>query len=138
FRGILFRIVEAGLGSWLGLLVSAAVFGLAHLANPGSNVIGAASIIIEAGILLAAAYMFTRRLWLPIGLHFAWNFTEAGIFGADVSGRHIGGLLRSTLTGPAWLTGGAFGPEASVVAVVLCLAVGVAFIVAAVRRGLVV
>jgi len=135
FRAILFRITEESLGSWLALGVSACLFGLVHLANPGHNVVGALSIIIEAGILLAGAYMFTRRLWICIGLHFAWNFTEAGIFGTDVSGRHIGGLLQSTLTGPAWLTGGAFGPEASVVAILLCLVAGVAFIVASVRRG---
>ena len=135
FRGILFRLVEESLGTWLALLVSAVVFGLAHLANPGSSVVGAASIIIEAGILLAGAYMLTRRLWMPIGLHFAWNFTEPGIFGADVSGHHVDGLLRSKLTGPAWLTGGTFGPEASVIAVALCLAASIAFIAAAVRRG---
>jgi membrane protease YdiL (CAAX protease family) len=135
FRGILFRIVEESLGSWVALLVSAVIFGLAHLATPGANFAGAASIIIEAGILLAAAYMFTRRLWICMGLHFAWNFTEAGVFGTDVSGRHVDGLLRSTLSGPTSLTGGTFGPEASVVAIVLCLATGIAFIVAAVRRG---
>lgn len=135
FRAVLFRIVEASLGSWLALLVSAVVFGLAHLANPGSGLIPATSIVVEAGILLAAAYMLTRRLWLPIGLHFAWNLTEAGIFGADISGRSLPGLFIARFAGPAWLTGGSFGPEASVVAVAICLTAGIAMLIVAARRG---
>ena len=135
FRGILFRIVEESLGTWLSLLISAVVFGLAHLANPGAGIAGAAAIIVEAGILLAAAYMLTRRLWLAIGLHVAWNFSEAGIFGLQVSGHPMRGWLEADLTGPVLLSGGAFGAEASVVAVALCLTVGVGFIALAARRG---
>ena len=135
FRGILFRLVEERLGSAIALAVSAVLFGTAHLANPGASALGAASIVIEAGILLAGAYLMTRRLWLPIGLHFAWNFMEAGVFGVEVSGRDVPGLLRGHLTGPVWLTGGKFGPEASVLAVGICLATGIEFIVLARRRG---
>jgi len=135
FRGVLFRLVEERLGSGIALAVSAVLFGTAHLANPGASALGAASIVIEAGILLAGAYLLTRRLWLPIGLHFAWNFMEAGVFGVEVSGRHIQGLLQGRLNGPTWLTGGAFGPEASLLAVVICLAAGIEFIFLATRRG---
>lgn len=134
-RGIIFRISEEALGSWLALLLSAALFGLGHLGNPHANVWSAAAIAIEAGILLGAAYMVTRSLWLPIGLHAAWNFTEAGVFGAATSGNELPGLLHSTTQGPEWLSGGAFGAEASVVAVVVCLIAGVALIALAVRRG---
>jgi membrane protease YdiL (CAAX protease family) len=135
FRGVLFRIVEERLGTWVALGISAVLFGLLHLGNPNATLAGAVSIAVEAGVLLAAAYAFTRRLWLPIGIHFAWNFTQGGIFGVAVSGNEIPGLLQGRLTGPAWLSGGAFGAEASVVAVVLCLAAGVFFIAKVVQRG---
>jgi membrane protease YdiL (CAAX protease family) len=138
FRGILFRIVEESLGTWSALLISALLFGLLHLGNPNATLAGAVAIIIEAGILLAAAYMLTRRLWMAIGIHFAWNFVQGGIFGVAVSGNPTPGLLQGALTGPAWLSGGAFGAEASVVAVVLCLGVGLYFIARAIQRGQVV
>jgi len=69
FRGVLFRSVEDLFGSWVALLVSAAVFGMVHLLNPAGTLGGAIFISIEAGLLLAAAYMLTRRLWLSIGFH---------------------------------------------------------------------
>jgi membrane protease YdiL (CAAX protease family) len=134
FRGVLFRIVEESLGTWVALAISAVLFGLLHLGNPNATLAGAVAIAVEAGVLLAAAYALTRRLWLPIGIHFAWNFTQGGIFGVAVSGNDIPGLLQGRLTGPDWLSGGAFGAEASVVAVVLCLAAGVFFIGKAIQR----
>jgi membrane protease YdiL (CAAX protease family) len=79
-RGILFRILEQWLGSWIALAISAAIFGLLHLLNPGATLLNAAAISIEGGVLLAAAYMVTRRLWLCIGIHIAWNFTQGGVF----------------------------------------------------------
>jgi membrane protease YdiL (CAAX protease family) len=132
-RGIVFRIVEESLGSWLALAFSAAIFGALHGFNPGATLVSSVAIALEAGVLLAAAYMYTRRLWLPIGLHFAWNFTEGSIFGASVSGGETHGLLISRLQGSALLTGDRFGPEASIVAVLVCLAAAVVFIVLAQR-----
>jgi len=122
FRGILFRIIEEGLGSLLALILSGLIFGLLHLTNPNASLVAGLAIAIEAGILLAAVYMLTRRLWLAIGLHLAWNLTQGGVYGVAVSGNEMKGLLESRLTGPEWLSGGAFGAEASVVAVVVCLA----------------
>lgn len=127
-RGILFRIMEESLGTWLALAISAVIFGFLHLANPNATLWGAVAIAIEAGILLAAAFIYTRRLWLPIGIHFAWNFTQGAIFGVAVSGNEAKGLLQSTLSGPALLSGGAFGAEASIFAVLICLAAGVYFV----------
>jgi uncharacterized protein len=121
FRGIVFRIMEEGLGSALALALSALFFGLLHLANPNASLVAALAIAIEAGLLLGAAYMLTRRLWLAIGVHFAWNFVQGGVFGVAVSGNETQGLLQSTLSGPALLSGGAFGAEASVFAVLACL-----------------
>ncbi len=132
FRGILFRIIEESLGSWIALFISACIFGLIHLVNPQATLIGAVSIIIEAGIMLGAAYMLTRRLWLCIGIHIAWNFTQAGIFSSIVSGNiNLPGVIKAKIVGPELLTGGQFGVEASMVAVVVCLFAGVFLIVKA-------
>jgi len=134
-RGILFRILEQWLGSWIALSISAIIFGALHLFNPGATLFAGAAIAIEAGILLAAAYMLTRRLWLCIGTHIAWNFTQGGIYSVAVSGGGGKGLLQSKMVGPEYLTGGAFGAEASVVALVVCLAAGLALLVLAVKKG---
>ena len=134
-RGVLFRLLEASLGTWIALAVSAALFGAGHLANPNASLLAAVAIAIEAGVLLAAAYLLTRRLWFAIGIHAAWNFTQSGIFGLPTSGIPMHGFLISELAGPPWLTGGAFGVEASVVAFVLVSAAGVALLVMARRRG---
>ncbi len=135
FRGIIFRVIEQSLGSWLALAISALLFGALHLANPNATLWGAITIAIEAGIMLAAAFVFTRRLWLPIGIHFAWNFTQGTIFGVAVSGNDMKGLLQSTLSGPALLSGGAFGAEASIFAVLVCLLAGGYLIWQSLRRG---
>ena len=134
-RGVLFRIVEEGLGSWIALALSAAVFGALHAFNPGATTTSSIAIALEAGVLLAAVFMFTRRLWMVLGLHTAWNFTEGGIFGASVSGSDAHGMLASHFNGPDVLTGGAFGPEASIVAVLICLATGATFLALAHQRG---
>lgn len=135
FRGILFRIVEESLGTWLALLFSALIFGLLHLANPNATLWAGIAIAIEAGILLAAAFVATRRLWLVIGIHFAWNFTQGGIFGVAVSGNQVDGLFQATLTGPDLLSGGAFGAESSIFAVIVCLAAGIYFVWSALKKG---
>lgn len=135
FRGVLFRIVEEWLGSWPALLASALIFGLLHLMNPNATLIAGVAIALEAGIMLAAAYMLTRRLWLAIGIHFAWNFTQGGVFGVAVSGTTAHGLLQSVLTGPEILSGGAFGAEASIVAVGVCLAAGAYLLWRVYRKG---
>jgi membrane protease YdiL (CAAX protease family) len=134
-RGIIFRITEESLGTWLATVISALLFGLLHLLNPGATWIAALCVAVEAGGLLAMAYVTTRRLWLPIGLHFAWNFTQGGIFGVAVSGGATSGMLKSTLTGPDLLSGGAFGAEASIFAVLICTSMAIFLMVLAVRNG---
>lgn len=136
FRGVLFRSVESWLGSWAALFVSSLVFGLIHLINPEATLEGALYIAVEAGILLAGAYMLTGRLWLSMGFHMAWNYTQSAIFSGIVSGNEAAqGLIRSTIDGPDFLTGGKFGVESSVIALVLCTATGVGLVVMAVRKG---
>jgi membrane protease YdiL (CAAX protease family) len=136
FRGVLFRIVEESLGSWISLLISSFVFGFLHLVNPQGTVMGALFISIEAGVLLGAAYMLTRRLWVSIGFHIAWNYTQSGIFSGIVSGGDADpGLIKATIDGPKYLTGGSFGLESSLVAFCLCTTTGVIMLVLAVRGG---
>jgi uncharacterized protein len=123
FRGFLFRLFSKIIGTWGALLVTAALFGAAHAGNRSATVWSSLAIAVEAGILLGAAYGSTQRLWLPIGLHAGWNFCEGSIFGMAVSGNSMRpGLILGTLSGHPILTGGAFGPEASIVAVLLCFA----------------
>lgn len=136
FRGALFRIVEEWLGSWVSLLVSSFVFGFLHLINPGATLTGAVFITVEAGLLLAAAYMVTRRLWMSIGFHISWNYTQSAVFSGIVSGSDSDpGLIRPVIEGPQLLTGGGFGIEASLTAFVLCTATGIILLVVAIRRG---
>jgi len=135
FRGILFRWIEEFGGSWFALLVTSALFGVAHILNPGATWFSSFAIAVEAGVLLGGAYMLTRSLWMPIGLHAAWNFTQGAIFGVPVSGGPSSGLLRSTLSGPTLLSGGSFGLEASLIAVVICAGAGIWFVWLALKRG---
>ncbi len=136
FRGILFRIVERRLGTWATLALTGVLFGLAHLFNPHATLWSSIAIAIEAGGMLAAAYAATRSLWVPIGLHFGWNFAEGGIFGTDVSGQNDpAGLLRAVMSGPTTLSGGGFGPEASVTALLVGVVVTITFMCLARRRG---
>jgi uncharacterized protein len=136
FRGVLFRIVEELAGTWGALVVTGLLFGGLHLVNPDASVVGALAIAIEAGLMLGAGYAATRSLWLPIGIHLGWNFALSGVFAATVSGADTTpGLLTSALTGPDVLSGGAFGPEASLFAVLVCLVPTVLFLRKARREG---
>lgn len=136
FRGVLFRGIERSLGSWMALVISAVIFGGLHMLNKDATIIGVIGIMLQTGFTMGAAFMLTRRLWLPMGIHFAGNFTQAGIFGSAVSGNGTeSGILRSTITGPDWLTGGAFGIEASIVTMALGLVVGVLLLWRAYKRG---
>ena len=136
FRGVVMRSFEDLFGSWVGLIVSALVFGLVHLVNPAATLVSAFYVCIEAGLLLAAAYLVTRRLWISFGVHMAWNYTESAIFSGVVSGNGANtGLLKTSTQGPDLLTGGSFGLEGSVIALVMCTLGGVVMLLVAIRRG---
>jgi membrane protease YdiL (CAAX protease family) len=136
-RGLLFRAVEKVSGSWAALAVSAAFFGAAHIFNPNSSWLAAVAIALEAGILLGAAYMLTRRLWLAVGMHAAWNFTQGWVFSVPVSGTggQPIGLVATTRIGPDWLTGGSFGLEASATAMIVATLAGLLLLWWAHRLG---
>ena len=133
-RGVLFRIVEEGLGTWWALAISALFFGAAHIGNPGATAWSSAAIAIEAGILLGLLYHVTRSLWICMGMHLGWNLMQGTVFGIAVSGTRADGLLVSRLTGPDWLSGGGFGAEASVVALLTCLCLSAVLLAIALRR----
>jgi hypothetical protein len=135
FRGILFRWIEEFAGSWVALGLTSALFGLAHILNPGATWFSSLAIAVEAGLLLGAVYMLTRSLWMPIGLHAAWNFVEGPVFGVPVSGGPASGAIRASITGPQLLSGGPFGLEGSVIAVVVATSAGVWFLRLAIKRG---
>lgn len=135
FRGIVFRIFQEKLGSYMALAISALIFGAMHLANPHSSILLALGLAIQAGILLGAAYIYSGNLWFPIAIHFAWNFTQSGIFGANISGISAGQSLFTTkIKGAAWLTGGQFGPEGSVQATLICLAAAIVLLILSHRK----
>jgi uncharacterized protein len=135
FRGILFRWLEDFSGSWATLIVTSALFGLAHSQNPGATLFSTFALAVEGGLLLGGSYMLTRSLWMPIGLHAAWNFTQGPVLGVPVSGNPVHGLIRAKLEGPTILSGGAFGLEASIIAIAVCTAAGIWFLWLAFRRG---
>ncbi len=136
FRGIIFRITEEKLGSVWALIISSLLFGFGHLANENSTVFSAIAITIEAGLLLGAVYIYSKNLWLPIFIHFAWNFSEGGIYGAIISGNGLEkSLINSKISGPDLLTGGLFGPENSLQAVLIGLATGILFLWMAYKRN---
>jgi uncharacterized protein len=131
-RGIVFRISEERLGTWAALAISVVLFALLHLASPNATVTSIVVLGVEGGILLSAAYVLTRRLWLAIGIHFGWDFSQDAIFGV---GNGAKGLVVGDLGGPAWLSGGSAGIEGSVVALLLCTVVGAYLLVRAGRQG---
>lgn len=138
FRGILFRWIEEFGGSWLALAVTSALFGAAHLMNPNASLIAAVGIALEAGVMLGAAYMLTRQLWLAIGIHIAWNFTQGEVWDVPVSGTFVHGLVEAELSGPPLLSGGGFGLEASIIAIVIATGFGGYLLLRAIRAGRVV
>jgi len=126
FRGVIFGVIERSLGSKPAVVISALLFSLGHLPNEGISVLAIAS-LAAYGVLQAALYMKTRRLWICIGTHIAWNYCVSTVFSSTVSGHAAtDGLLRGELVGDALLTGGVFGVEASLI-VVLLIAFAAAF-----------
>lgn len=134
FRGIVLRILDTWIGRLPALFVSAALFALAHLPNAGITLLGVA-VTIAAGLLFGVAYLATKRLWLPIGIHFAWNFLSDAVFSLPTSGHTAEGLLQGQLSGPQWLSGGAYGIEASLVTLVAISAAAIWLFIVANRRS---
>jgi membrane protease YdiL (CAAX protease family) len=134
FRAVIYRITEEWLGTWWALGISAILFGLIHLTSAGATIFSALAVALQAGILLAAAYALTHRLWMAFGIHVAWDFANDGIFGVGVAGQtgqSLHGLLQASLTGPDLFTGGALGVETSVISVIVLTIAGILLLRAA-------
>ncbi|MEO5592998.1 MAG: type II CAAX endopeptidase family protein [Chitinophagaceae bacterium] len=125
FRGYILNNLLESVNKWLALIISAFIFALAHIANPGFSIVGAVNILL-AGILLGLNYIYTKNLWFSIMLHFSWNFFQGPILGYEVSGMPLKSLLEHEMHGSKLLTGGKFGFEGSLIATLLyILAIGV-------------
>lgn len=113
FRGYPFQKLVEGVGSWGAIAILSALFGAIHLGNPHASPIGFLNTVL-VGIQLSVAYLRTRSLWLPIGIHFAWNASLGTAFGLPVSGVDFFAVVtKGNASGPEWLTGGPYGIEAS-------------------------
>lgn len=129
FRGFIFRMIRDRFGFISALIVSSLAFGLIHLSNPGATLWSSIAISIEAGLLLGATYQYSRSLWLPIGIHWAWNFSQGNIYGFLVSGCESSeSIFNSVLSGSELITGGTFGPEASIITIILGLLFSIYYI----------
>ncbi|KLI63200.1 CPBP family intramembrane glutamic endopeptidase [Aurantiacibacter marinus] len=133
-RGIILRWIEEFAGSWIALALSALIFGFLHAGNDNATFFSSLAISIEAGILLGAAYMLTRSLWLAIGVHAGWNVVQA-LWDIPVSGNPTEGPVAATLEGHWLLAGGGFGLEATIFALVVATGAGIWMLVLAHRRG---
>jgi hypothetical protein len=116
FRGYGLQTLSRAKLAWLGVLLTSVPFGLVHLGNP--NVVPGVTFANTAlaGIWLAAAYLRTRSLWLPLGVHWMWNWALGAFFGLPISGIRLVShpLLEGQDFGPKWLTGGSYGIEGGV------------------------
>jgi len=127
-RGYHLQTIASGLNLFWGLIISSAIFGILHLANPHATWTGAFGIFF-AGLFLGYAYIRTGQLWLSMGLHMGWNFFEGVVFGFPVSGLDIFHLTHLNVTGPQIWTGGNFGPEAGLIILpMLALGSGMIFL----------
>jgi membrane protease YdiL (CAAX protease family) len=133
--GVLFRLIEERLGTTIALLILTLLFGALHINMKGATILSVISTAITAGFLISAIYVFARNLWIVIFLHFAWDFTEPGIFGAINPGNSIDqSLFVSKITGPAFLSGGQTGPQNSIQSLLLCSLTGIIFLWLAKRK----
>ena len=136
FRGILFRLITDKWNIAVGLTTSSLLFGLAHLGNPGATLWAALAIALASGWLFGMAYAYHQTIWVPIGMHWAWNYLEGGVFGCAVSGTPLDyrPLITPGISGSDILTGGAFGPEASIICVALGIVLSIVYTVLYIKK----
>jgi membrane protease YdiL (CAAX protease family) len=134
--GVVFRLVEQQFGTAVSLIIMIMLFVIAHSGVKDGNLVTVLSTAFTAGLLLPAAYIFSRNLWLPIFIHFAWDFTEPGIYGAiNPSISITKSLFESKISGARLLTGGPLGPQNSIQALIICLITGFIFLWLAKRKN---
>lgn len=120
FRGYGLQTLSRAKLAWLGVLMTSVPFGIVHLDNP--NVVPGVTFAntVVAGVWMSVAYLRTRSLWFPLGIHWSWNWALGCFFGLPVSGLRLVShpLLEATDSGPKWLTGGTYGLEGGVAAMI--------------------
>jgi len=132
-RGVMFRIAEQAWGSRRALVFSTVLFVAAHL--PGDISLLGVLVTAAASLAFTAAFQLSRRLWLPMGMHFAWNYLFSAVFSVPVSGHEAKGWLHGALSGPEWLSGGAYGVEASAMALFVWVMAAAILLRSAYSRG---
>lgn len=136
YRGFALRLLDLWIGTWGALALTSLFFGFSHFTNSGVAWWGSISITVQAGLLLGAAFLATRRLWMAFGIHAAWNTLQSAVFSYSATLEGTGqGLLDATTSGPTWLTGGEAGLEGSSISTAMCLVAFGILIAVAYRRG---
>ena len=125
FRGYPLQILLKGIGPWGAILLVSLIFASLHVWNEGANFLTTINTVI-AGVLLALAYMKTRSIWLPYGIHLAWNIGTSVVVGVPVSGIRTPSLLATEVAGPKFLVGGGYGPEDGLLGTFIFLAGAIA------------
>jgi hypothetical protein len=122
FRGYPLQTLMRSLPAVAAIIVSAALFSLAHSRNPSQTVLAPINTFL-AGAWLGVAYFKTRSLWFPTGLHIGWNWAMGALYGLPVSGLHVPqqSILATRSTSPEWLTGGGYGPEGGAAATIVLI-----------------
>ncbi|WP_314953271.1 type II CAAX endopeptidase family protein [Hoylesella loescheii] len=128
-RGIIFRLISDKWNVTTGLVVSSLLFGFLHIFNEGATVWSSLALALNSGWLMGMAYAYHQTIWVPIGMHWAWNYIQGNIFGCSVSGQATGltPLITPSISGPDILTGGEFGPEASIITIVIGIAISIVY-----------
>lgn len=114
-----FTLLRPRLGTWGAALLASLLFGLTHLWNPHATLGSCLAVAVVVGLPSCALYAFSRSFWAALGFHWTWNFLLGPVLGVIVAGHPRFGMLDSHLAGPDLLTGGLYGPEAGLVAVLL-------------------
>jgi uncharacterized protein len=117
FRGYFFQTLMQAITFLPAAVMMSLLFGMSHLANPHVTLLGAVNVAL-AGLWLSIAYLKTRSLWFPLGLHVSWNFCQTTVFAFPTSGQEFQArrFFETTVSGPGWITGGPFGPEGGILA----------------------
>ncbi len=118
FRGYVLRLVERYFSTWTAIIISSILFGLVHAPNDNFSILGLLSIALS-GLLMGWLFVRTGSLWAPTGLHFSWNFFQGVIYGYPTSGINTYEIMANQYSSPGWLSGGDFGFEGSILAVLL-------------------
>jgi membrane protease YdiL (CAAX protease family) len=135
FRGIIFRLLEELMGTWLSIIIIATIFSAVHLVHEEATLSSTIAIALQ-DLILSGAFILTRRLWLCWGIHWGWNFTQDGVLGMPNSGVDLlPSWLNTEIIGPTWLTGGPIGIELSVLGVLLNVLIGLVLIKIAIKKG---